>query len=120
MATGEQPRFESVSPANPVSLDMQQRVMKCFPVFESEFNNLAFSANPIILVFLGISAGAWIAFWITGRTVSELSEYDRALFTTLTWSAGFITAFLIALGCLSYWRWWQTVKDIKKRPPTTP
>jgi ABC-type phosphate/phosphonate transport system permease subunit len=98
-----------------VTAEMAPRHVVYHPVTSQEIDMVAALSNSIHVAFLGIAVGAFIAFWITLRTVTNLTADDRTMFRVLMWVTGFMSAYLLVQSGADVLRSRKTRDDIKRR-----
>ena len=65
-----------------VTSEMAPRHVVYHPITAQELDMIAALSNSIHLAFLGITVGAFLAFWITLKTVAGMATDDRAMFVS--------------------------------------
>jgi hypothetical protein len=111
----EEPIQFHTAPSQAVTTEMVQRHVRYHPITEEELDMVAAISNSIHVGFLGITAGAFIAFWLTVKTVTTLTADDKTLFIVLMWVTGLASAYFIFQSIGDFFRARRTLTNIKRR-----
>jgi hypothetical protein len=113
MASSGPPPAQGPIPS--VTAEMVPRHVRYHAITEEELGMVAVLSNSIHLAFLGITVGALVAFWITLKTVMNLTTDDRTMFRALMWLTGLLSAYFLAQSVADVVRSRGTLNSIKRR-----
>ncbi len=120
MATPEQDvRFQPPSADGALTVHQVARTIYMHRVSSEELDMIASLSNSIYLTFFGISAGSFISFWITIKTVSLTLDLN-AMFIAFLWASGLSCAFFGVQSIVGYIKSRATLSRIKSEGEHTP
>ena len=98
----------------PLTVQYARRTLRMLTLTEIELDTVASIGNSVHLAFLGISAGAFIAFGITMLTLPIADPKLFATFAALTALAGILTAYFGVRALIDYRASRAKLSEIKR------